>query len=63
MNSSQSLPPPPKGNLANELMAEYYAARADCGLIITEGLHISKQAVGAITPIYLFYIKYIPSLT
>lgn len=34
------------GNVANELMARYYAQRASAGLIITEGSQISTQAVG-----------------
>lgn len=34
------------GNVANELMARYYAQRAGAGLIITEGSQISTQAVG-----------------
>jgi len=33
-------------NIANELMARYYAQRATAGLIITEGSQISPQAVG-----------------
>ncbi|MFQ5480594.1 MAG: alkene reductase [Thermodesulfobacteriota bacterium] len=33
-------------NVANELMAGYYAQRASSGLIITEGSQISPQAVG-----------------
>ncbi len=33
-------------NVANELMARYYAQRATAGLIITEGSQISTQAVG-----------------
>jgi len=33
-------------NIANELMARYYAQRATAGLIITEGSQISTQAVG-----------------
>ncbi len=32
--------------LPNRLMAQYYAQRADAGLIITEGTHISEQAIG-----------------
>ncbi len=33
--------------LPNELTAEYYAARArgDCGLIITEGVHVSNKVL------------------
>lgn len=34
------------GCVANPLMAEYYAQRADAGLIITEGSQISPQGVG-----------------
>lgn len=33
-------------NIANAMMAEYYAQRASAGLIITEGAQISEQAVG-----------------
>lgn len=33
-------------NIANELMAKYYAQRASSGLLITEGSQISTQAVG-----------------
>ena len=33
-------------SLPNELMARYYAQRARAGLIITEGTHISEQAIG-----------------
>jgi len=33
-------------NIANAMMAEYYAQRAGAGLIITEGTQISEQAVG-----------------
>ena len=35
-----------KENIANELMAEYYAQRASAGLLITEGTFISKEAIG-----------------
>ncbi|WP_305982999.1 alkene reductase [Roseivirga thermotolerans] len=34
------------GNMANELMAEYYAQRAEAGLIITEGASPSPNGVG-----------------
>ncbi|QEM80986.1 alkene reductase [Halomonas binhaiensis] len=34
------------GNVATELMAEYYAQRASAGLIITEGTQISQQGQG-----------------
>jgi len=33
-------------NIANTMMAEYYAQRAGAGLIVTEGTQISEQAVG-----------------
>lgn len=33
-------------HVPNRLMAEYYAQRADAGLIITEGVPVSPQAVG-----------------
>src|SRR5215475_8667807 len=33
-------------NVPNRLMAEHYAQRADAGLIITEGVPVSPQAVG-----------------
>ncbi|WP_321494825.1 alkene reductase [uncultured Desulfobacter sp.] len=36
------------GNIATDLMAEYYAQRASAGLIISEGSQISKRAVGYI---------------
>jgi N-ethylmaleimide reductase len=36
------------GNVATDLMAEYYAQRASAGLIISEGSQISKRAVGYI---------------
>lgn len=32
--------------IPNSLMAEYYVQRASAGLIITEGTHISEQAIG-----------------
>ena len=35
-----------EAGLPNELMAKYYRQRADAGLIITEGTHISTQAIG-----------------
>lgn len=35
-----------KERLANELMAEYYAQRASCGLIITEATVVSEQGIG-----------------
>ncbi|KNC86413.1 hypothetical protein SARC_01419 [Sphaeroforma arctica JP610] len=31
---------------ANDLMAEYYAQRSGCGIILTEGTHISPGAIG-----------------
>lgn len=34
------------GNIPNELMAEYYAARAEAGLIITEGTSPSPNGIG-----------------
>lgn len=34
------------GNVANELMASYYAARADAGLLITEGVSPSANGLG-----------------
>src|SRR5690554_4104043 len=33
---------------ANDLIAEHYAQRASAGLIITEGTHVSPQAIGSI---------------
>jgi len=33
-------------NIANTMMAKYYAQRAGAGLIVTEGTQISEQAVG-----------------
>jgi N-ethylmaleimide reductase len=36
------------GNVPNELMARYYAQRADAGLIITEGSQVSPNGVGYI---------------
>lgn len=35
-----------EAGLPNELMARYYRQRASAGLIITEGTHISEQAIG-----------------
>ncbi len=35
-----------EAGLPNELMAKYYSQRADAGLIISEGTHISEQAIG-----------------
>jgi len=35
-----------EGNTANQLMAEYYAQRADAGLIITEGTSPSPNGTG-----------------
>ena len=32
------------GDVANALMAEYYAQRASAGLIISEGTQVSEQA-------------------
>lgn len=37
-----------EGNVATELIAEYYKQRASAGLIITEGTFISPEAVGYI---------------
>ncbi len=37
-----------KKGLATDLMAQYYEQRATAGLIITEGVSISKQAIGYI---------------
>lgn len=34
------------GNLPNDLMVEYYAARADAGLIVTEGVSPSPNGLG-----------------
>lgn len=34
--------------LANTIMVKYYEQRATAGLIITEGINISKKAVGYI---------------
>jgi N-ethylmaleimide reductase len=34
------------GNIPNELMAEYYAQRAEAGLIITEGVSPSRNGLG-----------------
>jgi N-ethylmaleimide reductase len=34
------------GDVANELMAEYYAQRASAGLIVSEGTQISRQGKG-----------------
>lgn len=36
------------GNVATELVAEYYAQRSGAGLIISEGTFVSKQGVGFI---------------
>ena len=35
-----------KGEVATDLMAEYYAQRASAGLIISEGTQISRQGQG-----------------
>ena len=35
-----------EGNVANEMMAEYYAQRASAGLIISEGSQISELGIG-----------------
>jgi N-ethylmaleimide reductase len=43
MTRSRSTQP---GNVANEMMAEYYAQRASAGLIITEGTQISVMGQG-----------------
>lgn len=43
MTRSRSTQP---GDVANELMAEYYAQRASAGLIISEGTYISPMAKG-----------------
>ena len=37
-----------EGNIPTPMMAEYYAQRASAGLIISEGIPISKKAVGYI---------------
>lgn len=37
-----------KEQVANEIMVEYYKQRASAGLIISEGLHISQDAIGSI---------------
>lgn len=37
-----------EGNVASELIAEYYAQRASAGLIVTEGTFISEEAIGFI---------------
>lgn len=37
-----------EGNVATELIAEYYAQRASAGLIITEGTFVSEEAIGVI---------------
>ncbi|MGF1703598.1 alkene reductase [Photobacterium makurazakiensis] len=34
------------GNMANDMMAEYYAQRADAGLIVAEGTQISEMGQG-----------------
>ncbi len=34
------------GEVANDLMAEYYSQRASAGLIISEGTQISRQGQG-----------------
>ncbi len=36
------------GNVATELQAEYYAQRATAGLLVTEGIFISEEAIGVI---------------
>lgn len=35
-----------KSRIPNDLMTEYYCQRASAGLIITEGVHISQEAIG-----------------
>lgn len=45
MTRSRSANP---GNVATELTALYYKQRASAGLIITEGIFISKEAVGVV---------------
>ncbi len=40
------LRPGAPANVPNHLMAEYYAQRADAGLIITEGVPVSPEAIG-----------------
>ena len=35
-----------EAGLPNELMAKYYSQRAGAGLIISEGTHVSEQAIG-----------------
>jgi N-ethylmaleimide reductase len=37
-----------EGNVASELIAEYYVQRASAGLIITEGTFVSEEAIGVI---------------
>jgi N-ethylmaleimide reductase len=37
-----------KGNVPNELMVEYYKQRATAGLLISEGVYVSTEAVGYI---------------
>lgn len=37
-----------EGNVPNDLMVEYYSQRATAGLIITEGVFVSPEAVGYI---------------
>lgn len=37
-----------EGNVATELIAEYYAQRATAGLIITEGTFVNEEAVGVV---------------
>ena len=45
-----------KGDIADELTAEYYAQRASAGLIVTEGAQISVQGQG-----YLFTPRHLQS--
>lgn len=37
-----------EGNVATEMIAEYYAQRASAGLIITEGTFVSEEAIGVV---------------
>ncbi|SOD11437.1 alkene reductase [Pedobacter xixiisoli] len=37
-----------EGNVATELIAEYYAQRATAGLIITEGTFVNEEAIGVV---------------
>lgn len=37
-----------EGNVPTDLQADYYAQRATAGLIVTEGIFISEEAIGVI---------------